>query len=65
MICISADKCGFINTKGETVIEAKYQALSRFHNGVAAVMLNNKWGFINKKGKVIIPFEYDWTGLVY
>ena len=65
MVCVSADKCGFINTKGKFVIEPKYQALSQFYEGVVAAMLNNKWGFINKNGKVLVPFEYDWTGLVY
>ena len=65
MVCITAEKCGFINKKGEMKIEAEYEALSPIRQGIAAAMKNGKWGFINKKGKVIIPFEYDWTGLIF
>ena len=65
MVCITAEKCGFINKKGEMKIEAEYEALSPIRQGIAAAMKNGKWGFINRKGKVIIPFEYDWTGLIF
>ena len=65
MVCVTVDKCGFIDKKGEMKIPAEYEGLSPMRNGIAAAMKDGKWGFINKKGKLIIPFEYDWTGLIY
>lgn len=43
---------GFINTKGEIVIKAKYDDASPFVDGVAAVKRDDKWSIIDKKGEV-------------
>jgi hypothetical protein len=37
----------------------KYDSQGEFHEGLAAVQLNEKWGFIDKTGKEIIPLKYD------
>jgi hypothetical protein len=50
---------GYINTKGEIVIEAKYEGAMPFSEGLAAVLISRKWGFIDKRGKIIIPPQYD------
>lgn len=64
-------KYGYINEKGEEVIECQYDIAYGFgENGLAAVGEKTgqvdgsgddlyKWGFINYKGKVVIPFMYD------
>ena len=39
--------------------QVKYQNIYNFSDGVAKVLLNDKWGFIDKKGKVVIPFMFD------
>lgn len=51
-------KWGFINDKGEVVIDLIYDDVKYFSEGLAAVKENGKWGFINKEGKVVIDFIY-------
>ena len=41
------------------VVSPKYDIVSRFSEGMAAVQLNGKWGFIDKTGKEVVPFKYD------
>jgi hypothetical protein len=43
-------KWGFINSKGEIVIDMIYDECSDFSGGIAAVVYNGKPGFINKNG---------------
>jgi hypothetical protein len=59
---------GFIDRSGKMVIPAKYaQAIgsienplsSPFSEGLAPVVLTDKWGYIDKTGKTIVPFEYE------
>lgn len=65
---------GFINTKGEEVVECKYQMAENFLNGISKVNLGGeyeyndynyrdfkggKWGFVNLKGEIQIPIEFD------
>jgi hypothetical protein len=54
-----AEKQGFINYKGETAIELKYDYVLPFREGLAAVELNEKYGFIDKSGNIAIDFKYD------
>ncbi len=51
-------KYGYVNEKGISVIENKYEDVRDFSEGLAAVKLNDKWGFIDKEGKVIIDFKF-------
>lgn len=39
----------------------KYDALTNFHEGFAAVIKNGKWGYINSDGEEIISCKYDGT----
>lgn len=48
-----------INTKGEKISAKDYRYINKFHDGLAAVSLNNKWGFINTQGKLVIPLIFD------
>ena len=52
---------GFVNVKGEMVIEAKYTEAGRFHEDVhfAPVALNGKWGIVDRNGKEIIKPKYE------
>lgn len=53
-------KVGFKDRRnGQTVIEAIYDFAQRFSEGLAVVVLNNKYGFIDVQGHVKIPFMYD------
>ena len=50
---------GFINMQGEEIVVPKYEEVTNFHKGFAAVRLNGKWGAINKQGEVVEPFTHD------
>ena len=39
----------------------KYDQLSLFSEGYAAVCKNGKWGYIDKAGQEVIPCKYDWA----
>ena len=55
-------KNGFINTKGEVVIPAKFLAVGYFVNGLAwARDLDKKIGYINTKGEWIIEPKFQST----
>jgi hypothetical protein len=45
---------GFINTKGEIVIQPKFTAVRDFKNDIAAVRLEDKWGYIDKSGNYFV-----------
>ena len=54
-------KIGFLNTKGELVIDYKYQKYSgtKFIDGLCRVgNENERMGVINTKGETVVPFEY-------
>lgn len=50
----SGGKWGFVNTKGEIVIEAQYENAKSFSNGLAAICKDGKWGFIDKDNRNVV-----------
>lgn len=57
---------GFINKKGETVIQPVYSDASDFAEGVAAVANENKeYGYINKKGELVINYQFNRASSFY
>lgn len=48
-------KYGFINSKGEVVIEPIYSDAHSFSQGLAAVEGEDGWMYINTEGKTVIP----------
>ena len=55
----SGDQWGYINKKGEYVINPQFEAADFFRDGLALVKSSNgKVGFINKNGEYVIPAEY-------
>ena len=64
---------GFINEKGEIVIETRFDwyyaygmdyyyeyRSGLFHEGLAPVFKDYQMGYIDKKGKIVIPFQYKY-----
>lgn len=50
---------GYVNTKGEIIVEPKYFAAKSFANGMAAVCNEeNLWGFINRDYRNVIDYIY-------
>lgn len=52
------DHWGFVDTEGNLVIDADYDDVGPFSEGMAAVNKDGKWGFINKEGEIIIQPVY-------
>lgn len=50
---------GFINDLGEVKIEAQYQNVSFFKEGLALVLKDDLYGFIDKKNHLVIPCKFD------
>jgi hypothetical protein len=54
------DKWGYINKKGEVVVDYLYTGAREFSGGLACVEKEYaNWGFINTKGDIAIGFQYD------
>jgi len=51
-------KAGFVDQKGEYVIEAKFDVARPFVDGYAVVSLNNQQGYIDLKGEFIIEPQF-------
>ncbi|MDR1716805.1 MAG: WG repeat-containing protein [Prevotella sp.] len=50
---------GFIDTKGDVIVQPVYRATHDFSDGLAAVQnWEQKWGFIDKTGKLVIDFIF-------
>lgn len=58
---------GYIDKTGKEVIPLSYDFAASFHNGLAAVVKNNKLGYVNHAGEIEIPlqFEYDYVDFYY
>lgn len=48
-----------------SLIEPKFDSAYGFEDGLANVMINDKWGFIDQSGKFVIEPIYDWTNLSF
>lgn len=60
VICDINRKYGFMNKKGEVVIEPQFDGTQGFAtNGLAIVKSNGKIGCVNEKGEFVIDAEYD------
>ena len=54
-------KYGYIDKKGNIVINPQFDNAHYFRKGLAAVMIGDKWGFIDKTGKYVINPQFDFT----
>ena len=54
-------KCGVINIKGEEIIPCIYNNIREIKDGVAVVVLENKFGYINTKGVKIFDVKFDFA----
>lgn len=60
MAYILKDKLfGYINNKGEIVIQAQFQDVGNFNNGYAPVFIEKQWGYINKSGDYMVNPKFE------
>ncbi len=52
-------KWGYIDDRGNKVIETKYDSCDVFKNGFGRFKMNGKWGLVDKSGKEIVKAEYE------
>ena len=52
-------KWGYINTKGEQIVECKFDYVGDFKDGLAMVEKDGKRGYINTKGEQVIECKFD------
>lgn len=56
---VDNDKYGFIDALGEVIINAQYESVSEFSEGLAMFYQNDKIGFINNNGDIQIEPLFD------
>ncbi|WP_055444358.1 WG repeat-containing protein [Lacinutrix himadriensis] len=52
-------RIGFVDHKGNWVIEPEFKAAKAFSNNLAPVYNGKRWGFINTTGDIVIPCTFD------
>lgn len=50
---------GWMNLAGEIVIQAQYNSVGFFKEGLAWAEKNGKYGYVNKANEVLIPFQFS------
>ena len=51
-------KEGFINADGKTVIAPQFEKVAAFSEGLAAILVGDKWGYIDRTGKIIVTPQW-------
>lgn len=50
---------GFVNTKGDVIVDFKWDEVNTFHYGLAPVKKDNLWGVIDNSGNLIVDIQYQ------
>lgn len=53
------NKWGFIDTKGNWIVQPIYDEVKNFNDDLASVKINGKWGFIDRKGNIAIEPTFE------
>lgn len=56
---------GYMNRKGNWLIEPRYGMIGLFCEGLASVTepgTMSNYGYIDESGKLVIPYRFDWAG---
>ena len=56
----AGDKYGYINTKGELVIDAIYDKVTPFSDGLALVAIDDSIFFIDREGNKVLDWKWDY-----
>ena len=59
MVVTQQEKYGFINDRGELMVDTVYDNAKEFSEGLSAVKKDGLWGYIDKTGAVVIQPEYQ------
>lgn len=53
---------GFVDRKGNIVIEPRFAQAKSFSGGLAAVFDGSSWGFVNNKGELAVDYQFADAG---
>jgi hypothetical protein len=53
---------GYLDTTGKVAIEAQFDVVRRFSEGLAMAKIEDKWGYIDKKGNWVIRPRFEDAG---
>jgi len=53
------DQLGFLDRKGEFVVEPQFDRALYYSKGLVAVLKNGKWRYLDLSGRVVIPAEFE------
>lgn len=59
---IKSPSYGYINSKGDMVLQARYQNAGKFSEGLAAAQKEDKWGYIDPQGNWVIEAQFRDAG---
>lgn len=60
--CDSSNKWGYMDTKGNVVIEPMFTTAKSFSNGLAGVSDGENWAFVNQAGRIVSDYCYMFIG---
>ena len=55
------NKTGFMNSKGEVIIQPVFKVAGDFHEGLASARINGTYGYIDHSGKFVIEPQFDFA----
>ena len=55
------DRWGFVDQKGQIVINPQFDDTFGFRDGLASVQVGEKWGYIDKTGSYVINPQFEWA----
>ena len=63
LVAVQQDRqWGFMDAKGNYVVEPQFDAIGAYSGGVIAVQQGGQWGFIDARGKYVIDPQFDGIG---
>lgn len=56
---LMGEKFGYINTKGDTIIDPVFDQVKPFSEGFAEVRKGRQWGYVNPNNEMAIPLSFE------
>jgi len=57
-----AQQWGFMDARGNTVIQPRFDDAGYFYNGLARAKVGKLWGFTNETGRIVVSPQFEAAG---